>query len=202
MEKFEIQARELIEKKAAEKKLKPASQKASEDEISGNLDAATVGVADGDSGQTKTKGRRKGNQGGQVNKPIADAEVMSGKGGKGKRRASKGKGGGALVGETGTNLLKSSKASGKVGNASDDDDVYTLEYLAAEILKWFPDMESAGVGNIIFIHKDCCVIKFDSCRLVGFGWDYCFRSQLTSLFWVLWFCSWSLCICIAVSSLL
>lgn len=149
-EKFEGVALDLAVKKAAVKKLtKPAAHSVPED---GNPNMGTeLGVEDVDSGNTKGVRRKKGNQtGGATAKPVPEMENVSDrKEGKGKRRSGKSKGE-KHSGESLANVSKGSKsgAAGKgSGISSDEDDHFNIQYLAAKILEWFPDMESAGVGE-------------------------------------------------------
>ena len=153
-EKFEGVARDLAVKKAAVKKLtKPAAHSIPED---GNPNLGTeFGVEDLDSGNIKGVRRKKGNQtGGATAKSMPEMEITSDrKEGKGKRRGGKSKGE-KHSGESVATVLKGSKsgAAGKgSGISSDEDDHFTIEYLATKILEWFPEMESAGVGKSLCI---------------------------------------------------
>jgi hypothetical protein len=154
LEKSENLARDLAKKKDANKKSnKVAPQSVSEEGVSGNLNSGTeAGIEDGASGQGKGGRRRKGNQSSATTRPSTDFETVITKEGKGKRRGGKSKGE-KQYGETVTSVSKGSK-SGVVGigahTTHDEDDIFTLEFLASKILEWFPDLESAGVGNDLF----------------------------------------------------
>lgn len=139
-------ARELAKQKEANKKLnKVAPQSVSEEFASGNLNSGTeAGVEDGFSGQVKGGRRKKGNQSSGTTRPAVEAEPAITKEGKGKRRANKSKG----EKQSGdSNVSKGSKSSVGANTAYDEDDTFTLEFLASKILEWCPDLESAGVGN-------------------------------------------------------
>lgn len=148
-EKSENLARDLAKKKEANKKPnKVAPQSVSEETISGSLNSGTEAAVEGGvSAQVKGGRRKKGNQSSGTTRPEAEVETVSTKEGKGKRRGSKSKGE-KQFGETGTNVSKGSKG-GAIGiganTAHDEDDTFTLEFLASKILEWFPDLESAGV---------------------------------------------------------
>lgn len=151
LEKSENLARDLAKKKDANKKSnKVAPQSVSEEGVSGNLNSGTeAGIEDGASGQGKGGRRRKGNQSSATTRPSTDVETVITKEGKGKRRGGKSKGE-KQSGETVTSVSKGSK-SGVVGigahTTRDEDDIFTLEFLASKILEWFPDLESAGVED-------------------------------------------------------
>lgn len=150
-EKSENLARDLAKKKEVNKKPnKVAPQSVSEETVSGNLISGTeAGIEDGVSAQVKGGRRKKGNHSSGITRPAAEVETVVTKEGKGKRRGSKSKGE-KQSGETVTSVSKGSKG-GAVGiganSAHEEDDTFTLDFLASKILEWFPDLESAGVGN-------------------------------------------------------
>lgn len=152
--KSENLARDLAKKKDANKKSnKVAPQSISEERVSGNLNSGTeASIEDGVSGQSKGGRRRKGNQSSGTTRPSTDVETGITKEWKGKRRSGKSKEE-KQSGEPVTSVSKGSK-SGVVGiganTTHDEDDIFTLEFLSSKILEWFPDLESAGVGNDLF----------------------------------------------------
>lgn len=154
LEKSENLARDLAKKKEANRKpIKVAPQSMFEEGVSGNVNSGIeAGIDDGVSGQGKGGRRRKGNQSSGTTRPGTDIDTVITKEGKGKRRGGKSKGE-KHSGETVTSVSKGSK-SGVVGigaNATHDEgDIFTIEFLASKILEWFPDLESAGVGNGLF----------------------------------------------------
>lgn len=172
-EKSENLARDLAKKKEANKKPnKVAPQSVSEETISGSLNSGTEAAVEGGvSAQVKGGRRKKGNQSSGTTRPEAEVETVSTKEGKGKRRGSKSKGE-KQFGETGTNVSKGSKG-GAIGiganTAHDEDDTFTLEFLASKILEWFPDLESAGVGN------DLLSLTIFSLSLVQLWYSHLFR---------------------------
>ena len=144
----------MAKKKEANKKPnKVAPQSSFEEGVSGNLNSGTeAGIEVGVSGLGKGGKRRKGNQSSGTTRPATDVETVITKEGKGKRRGGKSKGE-KQSGETVTSMSKGSK-SGAVGiganTTHDEDEIFTSEFLASKILEWFPDLESAGVGNDLF----------------------------------------------------
>ena len=168
-EKSENLARELAKKKDANKKSNKVAPQSISEGVSGNLNSGTEpGIEDGVSGQSKGGRRRKGNQSSGTTRPSTDVETVITKEGKGKRRGGKSKGEKQL-GEPVTSVSKGSKSGvGGIGanTTHDEDDIFTLEFLSSKILEWFPDLESAGVGNGLYsqhlLTESCLVLVFAS----------------------------------------
>jgi len=150
-EKSENLAHELAKRNEANKKPnKVAVQSVSEEIVSGNLNSGSeAGIEAGVSAQVKGGRRKKGIQSSGTSRPAAEVETVIAKEGKGKRRGNKSKGE-KQPGETIASVPKGYKggAVGIVANTMhDEDDTFTSEFLASKILEWFPDLETAGVGN-------------------------------------------------------
>ncbi len=149
IEKFENQARELAQKKS----VIIANVAKDADDHPGTPPVGTELDADdgGDTTPGKNARRKKGSHGVGANKPMPENDLVSGKGGKGKKRGLKNKHAiSGLAGELGISAPKSTKTSlsSKGGiAASEDDDIFSHEDLAAKILEWYPDMNTAGTGK-------------------------------------------------------
>lgn len=149
IEKFENQAQELAQKKSViiANVTKDAEDHSGTPPVGTELDADDGG----DTTQGKNARRKKGSHGVGANKPMLETDLVSGKGGKGKKRGPKNKHAiSGLAGELGISAPKSTKTSlsSKGGiAASEDDDIFSHEDLAAKILEWYPDMDTAGTDE-------------------------------------------------------
>lgn len=147
LEKLENLARDLTKKRVENKKFNKVSTQSLSEGVTG-ISTTDTGTEDA-SGQLKGGRRKKGNQSNGATRPAPEIEAVVPKEGKGKRRAGKSKGE-KVSGEAVAGVSKGFKSGTGPNSANDEDNIFTVEFLTSKILEWFPDLESAGIGNDLF----------------------------------------------------
>lgn len=141
--------RTLAEKAAKEQALKPKKFESEGNSADGGASSSnrSTGV-DKDEEEEVVQGKKKkrGSQHSARERVIddTDEEPKGGKGSKSKKRGGRSKGGiSLLAGESGAGATKAGQGS----LAKEDADVPSQELFAEKILEWYPDMDSAGIGE-------------------------------------------------------
>jgi hypothetical protein len=150
-DRLDTEVRSLVEKAAKEQALRPQKL-----EIEGNGTERGVSSSKSTTGADKNfeeddvmpgknQKKKRGSQHSVKERIVDDAdEDVKGRASKSKKKGGRSKGGiSLLAGDTGTGASKTGQGS----TTKEDSDVPSLELLIEKILEWYPDMDSAGIGE-------------------------------------------------------